>query len=100
VFRLGHGETTMPFAALIKAPGSQKQAPRSTPFSYSTNPWRGYTAGRMAGSLEWAAYRNAAGKILVTMRYNERPVKFRSSCTPSGSDPYFYRVATLKNCLL
>jgi hypothetical protein len=100
VFRLGHGETTMPFAALIKAPGSQKQAPRSTPFSYSTNPWRGYTAGRMAGSLEWAAYRNAAGKILVTMRYNERPVKFRSSCTPSGSDPYFYRVSTLKNCLL
>jgi hypothetical protein len=100
VFRIGHGETTMPFAALIKAPGSQTQARTSRPYSYGNNPWRGWVAGRMAGNIEWAVYRNASGKALVTMRYNEQPVEFRSSCTASSLDPYFYRVSELKSCLL
>jgi hypothetical protein len=100
VFRLGHGETTMPFAVANKLPGSTKQAPASTPYSYGTNPWRGYVAGRMAGNIEWAAYRNSTGAVLVTIRYNEQPVKLHSSCTPSTVDPYFYRVSALKRCLL
>lgn len=100
VFRLGHGETTMPFAALIKAPGSEKQAPKSAPYSYGTNPWRGYVAGRPGGNIEWAAYRNVLGIVLVTMRYNEVPVKFRSACTPAGVGSYFYRLSELKSCLL
>ncbi|MET0931362.1 MAG: histidine-type phosphatase [Aeromicrobium sp.] len=99
VFRLSHGEVTMPFAALIKAPRSDKQAARSTAFSYGSNPWRGFVAGRLAGNLEWAAYRNASGEVLVTMRYNEQPVQFNSSCTPSATSPYFYRVSQLKSCL-
>ena len=97
VFRLAHGEVTMPFAALIKAPGSEKQASRA--YSYGSNPWRGLVAGRLAGNLEWAAYRNASGEVLVTMRYNEQPVQFNASCTPSASSPYFYRVSQLKSCL-
>jgi len=97
VFRLAHGEVTMPFAALIKAPGSEKQASRA--FSYGSNPWRGFVAGRLAGNLEWAAYRNAAGEVLVTMRYNEQPVQFNASCTPSAAGPYFYAVSQLKSCL-
>lgn len=100
VFRLGHGETTMPFAVVSKLPGSTKQAPASTPFSYGTNPWRGYIAGRMAGNIEWAAYRNSTGAVLVTVRYNEQPVKLHSSCTQSTVAPYFYRVSALKRCML
>lgn len=98
-FRLGHGETTMPFAALIDAPGSQKQASKSTPYSYGNNPWRGWVAGRMAGNIEWALYRNASGKALVTMRYNEQPVRFTKACKASSAGRYFYRVSTLKRCL-
>lgn len=99
-FRLGHGETTMPFAALIKAPGSGRQAGKKTPFTYRTNGWRGYVAGRLAGNIEWAAYRNGSGNVLVTMRYNEQPVKFRSACTPSAAGGgYFYRLSQLKKCL-
>lgn len=100
VFRLAHGETTMPFAALTRMAGSRKQASASTPYSYSNNLWRGYVAGRMAGNIEWAAYRNASGGVLVTMRYNEQPVRMDSRCTPSSYDPYFYRVSALKACLL
>ncbi|KAA1398202.1 histidine-type phosphatase [Aeromicrobium ginsengisoli] len=101
VFRLAHGETTMPFAALTRLPGSTKQASASTPYSYGNNSWRGYVAGRMAGNIEWVAYRNPkSGGVLVTLRYNEQPVRLNSSCTPSDLDPYFYRVSALKRCLL
>jgi hypothetical protein len=97
VFRLAHGETTMPFAALLGLPGSQQQASRT--FSYGSNPWRGSVAGRLAGSIEWAAYRDAAGHVLVTVRQNEQPVQLGRSCTPSASSPYFYRLEQLKTCL-
>lgn len=100
VFRLGHGETTMPFAAQTRMPRSTKQASAGTPFTYGNNSWRGYVAGRMAGNIEWAVYRNASGSVLVTMRYNEQPIRMNSSCTPSTVDPYFYRVSALKACLL
>jgi hypothetical protein len=97
VFRLAHGEVTMPFAALIKLPGSEQQASRA--FSYGSNPWRGSVAGRLGGNIEWAAYRNAAGEVLVTMRHNEQPVQFNASCTPSAAGAYFYRLDQLKKCL-
>ena len=55
----------------------------------------------MAGNIEWVAYRNPkSGGVLVTLRYNEQPVRLNSSCTPSDLDPYFYRVSALKRCLL
>lgn len=99
VFRHAHGEVTMPFAALIKAPGSTRRASKSAPYSYGRNPWRGYVAGRLAGSVEWAAYRNADGEVLVTMRYNEQPAKLSSACKPSATGTHFYRVSQLKRCL-
>ena len=99
VFRFAHGETTMPFAALIKAPGSEKQVPAGERFTRGTNPWRGATAGRLAGNIEWAAYRNDANKVLVTMRYHEIPVAFHDGCKPDTEGSLFYTVAELKDCL-
>ncbi len=75
VFRPAHGETTMPFAALLQLPGSEKQAAKGEVYTYDNNPWRGSVAGRLAGNVEWVAYRNAAKDVLVTMRYNEQPVE-------------------------
>ena len=99
VFRVGHGETIMPFAALIKAPGSEKQTPKGEAYSRDNNPWRGSKAGRLGGNIEWAALRDKDHKVLVTMRYNEKPVPFHSGCTPYKKDSYFYRVSELKDCL-
>lgn len=99
VFRHSHGEVTMPFAALIKAPGSAKGASKKAAYSYARNPWRGKLAGRLAGSIEWAAYRNASGRVLVTMRYNEQPVRFQAACKPSTESANFYSVSELKRCL-
>ena len=100
VFRHGHGETTMPFAALIKAPGSEVQVPSTKNYTRSGNPWRGYVAGVPAGSIEWVAYKNAAGRVLVTMRYNEKPVDFKDGCNADPGKPHFYEVGELKRCLL
>ena len=100
VYRFAHGETTMPFAALIKAPGSEEQTPEGKRFTRSDNPWRGAVAGRLAGNIEWSAYRNDDGKVLVTMRYNEKPVQFNDGCTPDDEDAKnFYTVEELKSCL-
>jgi len=99
VFHVAHGETTMPFAALIKAPGSHKQMPKGEAWSRSTNPWRGSVAGRVSGNIEWTAFRNADRKVLVTMRFNEVKARFHSGCTPYKDGSYFYRVSELKDCL-
>ncbi|MEO6472831.1 MAG: histidine-type phosphatase [Aeromicrobium sp.] len=98
VLRFAHGETTMPFAALIKAPGSGTQVPKGQRFTRQLNPWRGAVAGKMSGNIEWAAYRKKK-YVLVTMRYNEVPVKFNSSCKPYKKGSYFYRVSELRRCL-
>jgi hypothetical protein len=95
VFRLAHGETTMPFAALLGLPGSDRQA--TTTYSYADNPWRGDVAGRLAGSIEWAAYTDAEGRALVTVRHNEHPVELTDRC--DAVTPFFYRPAELKRCL-
>ena len=99
VFRFAHGDTIMPFAALIKAPGSELQVPTGVRFTRGTNAWRGATAGRLAGNIEWAAYRNDAGKILVTMRYHEIPVAFHDGCKPDSDGSVFYAETELKRCL-
>jgi len=100
VFRVAHGETTMPFAALLQLPGSEKQATKGTPYTYSNNPWRGDKAGGMAGNIEWVAYRERRTKsIIVTMRYNEKPVPFRRECKPISKGSYFYTPTELKRCL-
>lgn len=95
VFRLAHGETTMPFAALMGLPGSDVQAAGT--YSYAGNPWRGEVAGRLGGSIEWAAYTDDAGRALVTVRHNEQPVELDDRCT--ATVPYFYRPAELQSCL-
>jgi hypothetical protein len=97
VFRLAHGETTMPFAALMRLPGSDEQAPAGTPFSYATNPWRGRIAGGLATNIEWTVFRSRSGQALVTVRHNEKPVRLADRCRESV--PYFYRPAELRRCL-
>lgn len=99
VFRIAHGETTIPFAALLQLPGSEKPATPGVPFTYDSNPWRGHNAGILAGSVEWVAYRDAQQNVIVTMRHNEKPVKFRAGCDPITQGSYFYAPDELKSCL-
>lgn len=113
-FRFAHAETMMPFAALLKLPGSTQQAPDvedpKTPddvFSYDNNPWRGSNVTPMAANVQWDVVSRpgidpttgAAYTPLVRMLYNEREIAFNSSCTAVAAGSMWYKESELKHCL-
>ncbi|MCI1832808.1 MAG: histidine acid phosphatase [Bifidobacterium sp.] len=113
-FRFAHAETMMPFAALLKLPGSTRQAPDvedpkgpDDVFSYDNNPWRGSEVTPMAANVQWDVVSRsgvdpATGSAytpLVRMLYNEREIAFNSSCTAVAAGFMWYKESELKRCL-
>ena len=99
VFRQGHGETVMPFTALTQLRSANQQEPKGGLYGDETNPFRGWKSGAIAGSIEWAAYRNEAGKVLLTLRFNEEPSRFSKACEPTEPDGPFYTLEEIKSCI-
>ena len=97
VFRHAHGETLMPFTALTQLRSANDQ--ELAVYSVDNNPWRGYLSGPLAGSVEWAAYRNGQGKILLTLRFNEEPSRFSKACQPTEPDGPFYTLEEIRSCI-
>ena len=97
VFRHAHGETLMPFTALTQLRGANDQ--ELSLITNDNNPWRGYTSGPLAGSVEWAAYRNDKGKILLTLRFNEEPSRFSKACQPTEPNGPFYTLEEIRSCI-
>src|SRR5690606_7737749 len=83
VFRHAHGETLMPFTALTQLRSANRPEPKGGLYDHASNPWRGYLSGPLAGSVEWVAYRNDKGKILLTLRLNDKPSRFSKACEPT-----------------
>ncbi len=99
VFRLAHGETLMPFTALAQLRSANQQEPKGGLYREEFNPWRSWKSGLLAGSIEWVAYRNEAGKVLLTLRFNEEPSRFSKACKPTEPDGPFYTLAEIKRCI-
>lgn len=113
-FRFAHAETIMPFAALIKAVGSEQQAPAvadpqsdNDVFTYQNNAWRGENVTPMAANIQWdVAARSGTdphtGKAytpVVRMLYNEQEITFHDGCVPVVDGSYWYKESELKRCL-
>jgi hypothetical protein len=49
--------------------------------------------------VEWAAYRNGQGKILLTLRFNEEPSRFSKACQPTEPDGPFYTLEEIRSCI-
>lgn len=113
-FRFAHAETIMPFAALLRAPGSAQQAPDVTDprsdadvFTYANNDWRGESVTPMAANIQWDVSTRPgvdprtgrAYTPLIRMLYNEREVPFDSACTPVAEESTWYKESELKSCL-
>jgi len=103
VFRHSHGETVMPFTALTQLRSANYQEYKGGLYTASNNPWRSYLSGPIGGSIEWAAYRNKAGKVLLTLRFNEEPSRFSKACKFAVEKPEiesgFYTLGEIKSCI-
>ena len=103
-FRFAHAETIIPFAALLKLPGSQQQA--SELYTYENNPWRGESVTPMAANVQWDVVVRDGTDVsgqpyqpLVRMLYNEKEIGFNDSCTPIADGSTWYKESELKSCL-
>jgi len=98
-FRFAHAETIIPFAALIGLPGSTQQVTAKHPYTYATNAWRGETVTPMAANVQWDVFRNAKGRAIVRMLYNEKEIPFRAGCRPIARGSFFYDATEVRRCL-
>lgn len=113
-FRFAHAETIVPFAALLKLPGSTVPAPDvaapasvADVFDYASNPWRGSQVTPMAANVQWDVVSRpgidpgtgAAYTPLVRMLYNEREIAFADACRPVAAGSHWVKVTELKRCL-
>ncbi|MGW9113711.1 histidine-type phosphatase [Microbacterium sp. NPDC055683] len=113
-FRFAHAETIVPFAALLKLPGSAVAAPDdATPesiadvYNVADNPWRGAEVTPMAANVQWDVVARdgvdpatgAAYTPLVRMLSNEREIPFADGCTPVAEGSHWYKTTEVKRCL-
>lgn len=98
-FRFTHAEEIMPFAALLKINGSDRQAEADEVFSYENNTWRGSNVSPMGANIQWDVFSSDAGRPIVRMLYNERETKFYSDCVSVSGFEYFYELDELRRCL-
>lgn len=99
VFRFGHAEQVIPFAAYLMLPGSQRQQEAGVVFTPESNPFNGAGVSRLGANIQWIVYDNADHNPLVSMRYNEQPTPFGAACAPISVDSLMYALDELKRCL-
>jgi hypothetical protein len=113
-FRFAHAETIIPFAALLRLPGSTVAAPDNAAptsdadvYDDATNPWRGAEVTPMAANVQWDVVSRpgidpatgAAYTPLVRMLYNEREIAFAPGCRAVAPGSHWVKETELKRCL-
>jgi hypothetical protein len=98
--RFTHAEIMIPFAAALGLRGASEQTPLATMYTYDDNPWRGELVSPMAANVQWDVVRDASGRLLVKMLYNEKEIDFRASCDAAraANGSHYYDYPKLKAC--
>ncbi|MET0790715.1 MAG: histidine-type phosphatase [Polyangiaceae bacterium] len=98
--RFTHAEIIVPFASLLGLKGVFSPVPKASTYGYDTNPWRGELVSPMAANVQWDVVRDASGKLLVKMLYNERETDFKAACDDArfAAGSHFYAYEKLKAC--
>ncbi len=95
--RFTHAEEVFPLAALLQLPGSTRQLPVGTEFTYANDPFRGARVAPMAANIQWDLFRRG-DTYLVRMLYNEKQTAFKASCKPIHRGSDFYELDELEHC--
>jgi hypothetical protein len=95
--RFTHAEEIFPLATLLQLPGSTKQLPAGTLFTYANDPFRGAQIAPMGANIQWDLFKKG-NTYLVRMLYNEKQTAFKSSCAPVSKGSYFYDLNELERC--
>lgn len=95
--RFTHAEEIFPLATLLGLPGSTKQLPQRTLFTYANDPFRGAEIAPMGANIQWDLFTNGR-TYLVRMLYNEKETAFRPSCAPIHRGSDFYSLDELEHC--
>jgi hypothetical protein len=95
--RFTHAEEIFPLATLLGLPGSTKQLPDGTLFTYANDPFRGARIAPMGANIQWDLFAKG-GTYLVRMLYNEKQTAFKPSCAPVHPGSHFYRLGELERC--
>ena len=98
--RFTHAEIIVPFASLLGLKGVFAPVPKASTYSYDSNPWRGELVSPMAANFQWDVARDASGKLLVKMLYNERETDFKVACDGArfADGSHYYAYDKLKAC--
>lgn len=98
--RFTHAEIMIPFASKMQLKGVFQQLPFASQYAYSNNVWRGEYVSPMAANLQWDVFRDARGKLLVRMLYNEKETDFKAACDSAKIAPtsHYYDYGKLKGC--
>lgn len=98
--RFSHAEIVIPMAAILGLPGMSEQLPRARMYDYDNSGWRGEAVAPMAANIQWDVYRNARGRTLVRMLYNERETDFKPACSGArvAAGSHYYDYQKVKSC--
>jgi hypothetical protein len=98
--RFAHAEIVIPLASALGLSGMSEQLPANQLYSYDNSAWRGAAVAPMAANIQWDIYKNAAGRTLVRMLYNEKETDFKAGCDDAkiSSNSHYYDLRRLENC--
>ncbi|MGL6236692.1 MAG: histidine-type phosphatase [Segniliparus sp.] len=96
LFRFSHAEEVIPFLALLRVPGSDRQLPLGQQFSYAATGWYGFEQSPLGASVEWQVFRDGAGGAQVRMLLDGKPTRYGPSCVPATG--FFYALSELERC--
>lgn len=81
--RFGHGEDTLPLTAILEIEGMEVCEPDPAKVYLV---WQDFETNPMATNIQWILYRNAEGRVLVKVLFNEHEVALP---LPSVAGPYY-----------
>lgn len=98
--RFTHAEVLVSFASILQIPKLTQALPFAENYSHANSAWRGALIAPYSANVQWDAFKNTEGSLIVRMLYNEKETRFKSQCDAAKIHPksFYYKYEALKAC--